>query len=469
MDRLSTEINRDLDVAYNRFNQQVPVAPSSPYYVNCDEVRGEQGEYVAEKMTTALSMVQGDYVHFLFTGHVGSGKSSELRKVREILENRYGYQVVYFDAAEELDLYDVHHTDVLLAIASQMFADPQITIDPATLKNVQNWFAEITKTTTETTASGAGIDAGVEMGGGFPWLGKLFADFKANIRRNKEQRAEIREQFEPKASDLLVRVNRLIDSARQSAKINQKQDVVLIIDNLEKMSPNLIKEENKEADVSLFVDYGNLLLGLECHLICTVPIRLLYLPLGSKLRDDFSEVFTLPVIKIKAYHSQNHSEPGVQKFMELTNLRLNGLSAFADLALFNRDATLLTKVIQFCGGNVKTFIRLMRQMIFQCKAEQKFPLDVALIDKVFRQEMRDYDRMISNDRLKRLVQVAYAHQIDITENSPDSEMLQLGWILVYANAKEWSDVEPVIRCLDRFQKEWTKITTQEHAIRITAP
>ena len=463
---LSTEINRDLDAAYNRFNPQIPVSPTSDYYVDCDEVRGEQGEYVARKMTAELSMVTGAYAHFLFTGHVGSGKSSELRKAKDMLEAQ-AYQVVYFDAAEELDLYDVHHTDLLLAIASQLFADPQLEIDANTLKNVQNWFKEITKTTTETTDKAAEIEAGVKMGGGFPWLGELFAGFKANIRHNKEQRAEIREQFKPKVSDLLIRVNRLIEAGRQSVKRKGKKDVALIIDNLEKMSPNLIKEERKEADVSLFVDYGNLLLGLECHLICTVPIRLLYLPIGSKLLDDFSKVFTLPVIKIKQPRSQEPSEPGVRKFIDMTQHRLNGLSTLENLRLFGSDETLLTEVIRFCGGNVKTFIRLMRLIIFQCKAEQQFPLDDALIKKVFRQEMRDYDRMISNDRIRRLVQVAYTHEVDISADSPDSEMLQLGWILVYANAKEWSDVEPVIHCLDRFKKAWDQITTEANAITVT--
>ncbi len=459
---ISTKISKELDVAYNRFNPRVPVSPSSPYYVNCDEVRGEQGEYVAEKMTNELNMISSDYTHFLFTGHVGSGKSSELRKVREILEEQYNYQVVYFDAAEELDLYDVHHTDLLLAVASQLFTEKQIEIDPRTLKNVQDWFKEVTKTTTETKGSGMELDAGVKANSGFPWLVELFAGFKANIRRNKEQRSEIRERFKPKVSDLLVRVNRLIESVREHVRSKGTQDVVLIIDNLEKMSSNLVKEENKEADISLFIDYGNLLLGLDCHLICTVPIRLLYLPLGSKLFDDFSKVFTLPVIKIKD-GSMTPIENGVRKFTEIANLRLEGLSHLENLALFNHNEALLTKVIQFSGGNVKTFIRLMRQVIFQCKMEKKVPLDEALIEKVFRQEMRDYDRMISADRIRRLVQVAYTHQIDITEHSPDSEMLQLGWILVYANAKEWGDVEPVIRCLDRFKKEWEKITTEENS------
>ncbi|MCP4397324.1 MAG: hypothetical protein GY801_08510, partial [bacterium] len=291
----SKEIGSELERAYNNFNPKVPVAPTSEYYVNCDEVRGEQGEYVADTMSVELSMMSNDYAHFLFTGHIGSGKSSELLKTREILEEEHRFQVLYFDAAEQLDLYDVHHTDLLLAVASHVFEDKSVEIDANTLENVQNWFKEVTKTTIDVAESGAEIEGGVEAGGGFPWLGKLFASFKANIRRNKEQRAEIRECFTPKVSDLLIRMNRLIDAARTHVQSKGRRDLVLIIDNLEKMSPNILKEEGKEADVSLFVDYGNLLLGLDCHLICTVPIRLLYLPLGSKLHDDFSNVFTLPV------------------------------------------------------------------------------------------------------------------------------------------------------------------------------
>lgn len=458
--KFSREISTELDRAYNNFNPKEPVSPISEYYVNCDNVRGEQGEYVANTMSAELSMMSNDYAHFLFTGHVGSGKSSELLKTQELLEEEYGFQVVYFDAAEELDLYDVHHTDLLLAVASQLFKDTSVEIDAKTLENVQSWFKEVTKTTVDSTQTGAQIESGVRAGGGFPWLGELFAGFKANILRNKEQRAEIREHFRPKVSDLLKRVNRLIDAARTHAQSKGFQDLVLIIDNLEKMSPNILKEESKEADVSLFVDYGNLLLGLDCHLICTVPIRLLYLPLGSKLHDDFSNVYTLPVVKIKEYRSATPNSAGVEAFKKIADLRLKGLSHLEASGLFGGQEALLEKIVQFCGGNVKTFIRIMRQTIFQCKLEKALPLTEKLIEKVFRQEMRDYDRMIPTDRIKRLVQVACTHEIDIHEKSLDSEMLQLGWILVYANGQEWCDVEPVIRCLERFQKLWQKVETE---------
>lgn len=457
----TAEIGDELGRAYNNFNPKNPVAPTHPYYVNCDQVRGEQGEFVAEKMSAELSMQADDYAHFLFTGHVGSGKSSELLKTREILRNDYRFQVVYFDAAEELDLYDVHHTDLLLAVASQLFEDESIEIDDRTLENVQNWFREVTKTTVDTSESGLDIESGVKAGGGFPWLGELFAGFKANIRRNKEQRAEIRERFKPKVSDLLIRVNRLIDAARAHVQRQGFRDIVLIIDNLEKMSPNILQEESKEADVSLFVDYGNLLLGLESHLICTVPIRLLYVPLGSKLHDDFSNVFTLPVVKIKEFRSTTPNPDGMRAFKDMAYLRLQGLRHLEELALFGDNEALLDEMIQFCGGNVKTFIRIMRQMIFQCKMAKTLPLTDALMHKVFRQEMRDYDRMISADRIKRLVQVACSHQIDIHADSPDSEMLQLGWILVYANGEEWCDVEPVISRLDRFQALWRKVELED--------
>jgi len=455
---ISAEIKNSLETAYNHFNPKVPVTPSSSYYVNCDDARGEQGENVAQRMAAELSLHSNDYAHFLFTGHVGSGKSSELLKVKDMLETEYNFRVIYFDAEEALDLYNVHHTDLLLAIAAQLFKAKEISLDARTLQNVQDWFKEITKTTTETTAIGAELEAGVEAGSGFPLLGKLFANFSADIRRDKEQRAEIRERFKARVTDLLMRVNRLIEAARQDVRRKGLKDVVLIIDNLEKMSPNLLQEEKQHADTSLFIDYGNLLSGLESHLICTVPIRLLYLPIGSKLFDDFSRVYTLPVIKIKN-HDGNPQAIGLSKFQAIVTQRLRNLPHLEHLAFFNNEEALLDQVAQFCGGNVKSFIRIMRQIVFQATVEQRIPADQALLDKVFRQEMRDYDRLISSDRIRRLVRVAYTHEIDISENSPDSEMLQLGWILVYANAKEWCDVEPVIRRLERFNKEWQAVTT----------
>jgi len=449
------EIAEQLNEAYNRFDPKKPIAPSNPFYVDCDQVRGEQGEKVAKRMATELSIMRDEYAHFLFTGHVGSGKSSELLKVKELLERDYNFSVVYFDAYEELDLYNVHHTDLLLAIAYHLFNEKGIEISRETLQNIQDWFKEVIKTILESEKIGAEVGAGVEAGGGFPWLGKLFANFKANISKNKEQRSEIRERYKQKAIDLLDKVNRMLDSAEHDVKKRGKNGLVLIIDNLEKMSSTLLKEEkDQKADVSLFVDYGNLLLGLNCHLICTVPIRLLHLPIGRKLHEDFSKVFILPVIKIKEKETEKPYEKGIKKFSEIYQNRMHHLEDLKGLSFFGNDGKLLEKVIQFSGGNVKTFIRIMRLIIFNCKVEEEFPVNEHLIDKVFRQEIRDYDRMISDDRIKRLIQVAYTKHIDVGEDSRDSEMLQLGWILVYSNGGEWCDVEPVIRSLERFRELW---------------
>lgn len=452
---IQKKIVEQLNDAYNHFDPKRPIPPSNPFYVNCDQVRGEQGEKVAKRMATELSIIQDDYAHFLFTGHVGSGKSSELLKVKELLEKDYKFSVVYFDAYEELDLYNVHHTDLLLAIAYHLYNEKEIKISKKTLQSIEDWFKEVTKTTVESEKIGAEVEAGVKAGGGFPWLGELFAKFKANISKNKEQRSEIRERYKQKAIDLLDKVNRMLDSAEDNVKKNGKKGLVLIIDNLEKMSSTLLKEEkDQKSDISLFVDYGNLLLGLNCHLICTVPIRLLHLPIGHKLHEDFSKVFILPVIKTKEKETEKLYEKGIEKFSEIYKKRMHNLEGLKGLSFFGNDQKLLNKVILFSGGNVKTFIRIMRLIIFNCKVEDKFPMNEQVIDKVFRQETRDYDRMISDERIKRLIQVAYTKHIDVGEDSGDSEMLQLGWILVYSNGEEWCDVEPVIRSLDRFKKLW---------------
>ena len=52
----------------------------------------------------------------LYTGHRGSGKSTELRRLQQSLEE-HGFFVVYFEADEEdIDPQNVEYIDILLAL-----------------------------------------------------------------------------------------------------------------------------------------------------------------------------------------------------------------------------------------------------------------------------------------------------------------------------------------------------------------
>lgn len=84
------------------------------------------------------------HVAQLFTGHRGSGKSTELLRLQARLVDA-GYVVLYFEADDDLDLNDLEYTDLLLSIARRVTSDlesKRVDLPEDLLRNVAHWFSE---------------------------------------------------------------------------------------------------------------------------------------------------------------------------------------------------------------------------------------------------------------------------------------------------------------------------------------
>jgi len=87
------------------------------YYIDFSTVRG--GDIIG-KLKQRITFFQPDEATCtLFTGHIGCGKSTELLRLRGELAVA-GFQVVYFESSDDLEMTDVDLADVLLAIARQI-------------------------------------------------------------------------------------------------------------------------------------------------------------------------------------------------------------------------------------------------------------------------------------------------------------------------------------------------------------
>ncbi len=102
-----------------------PVNPYLPapadYYYDCAEARGSSA--LAKEFQRRLTLAD-NYVYFLFSGHIGCGKSSELLQLERMLTHAEPphscYFPVFVDASDYLDDYDTTPTDILLAIVTEL-------------------------------------------------------------------------------------------------------------------------------------------------------------------------------------------------------------------------------------------------------------------------------------------------------------------------------------------------------------
>lgn len=99
--------------AFNAVNPNLALAANDGRYVDFTEWRGTFP--VADQIVTTVArsaqseLASERHVKVLFTGHKGSGKSTELNQVASQLRKQ-GFFVVFLDAAAELDLAGDTHT-----------------------------------------------------------------------------------------------------------------------------------------------------------------------------------------------------------------------------------------------------------------------------------------------------------------------------------------------------------------------
>ena len=83
---------------------------SRQYYIDFSPVRG--GAIINKLKNRIVTLSPDNPTCSLFSGHIGCGKSTELKRLQQELEEE-GFHVVYFESSKYLEMADVDIIDVL--------------------------------------------------------------------------------------------------------------------------------------------------------------------------------------------------------------------------------------------------------------------------------------------------------------------------------------------------------------------
>lgn len=417
--------------------------PEDARYVNCDAERGTDVMFTFERELRAADVTKP--VIRLFAGHSGAGKTSELLRLKQRLEqpdentDTRPFVVVYFDVGRSLDLNDVDVPDLLVVTAweiQRQLAKANLPGFDPTSDLLQKTWAKITGALPGGVVPG---DASVDVG-----LGALTVEF----RNQPGLRRDLRRQIEVHHTSLLAAVNDLLVAARVSARSAGREGVALLIDGLDKMVLRPVRDGGSTTHERLFVERGGQLAALEAHTIYTVPISLVYSPRIAAVQQVFGNTRPIPMIRLRS-DGRRRVEPGTSgmlKMRELLEKRCHAADVDPQDA-FDDPAT-VSRLCEMSGGHPRQLLRFVQASISQA---DNLPLTSAAVEKAIEQDGNTRLRGMPQDWWSKLRQFDKP-QFDVPTDEAYQEMLYLLHIFEYMNGRPWYEVNPVLRTIPQFQR-----------------
>src|SRR4028118_1474644 len=322
------------------------------YYVDLSAVRNT---VAIEGVSTDLDLQEpGEFNTILFTGHRGCGKSTELKRIQSKCENEY--RVIYIEFDLELDVNDAEYTDLYLLFIKKVADDLtelRLKFDPKLLESFESWFKDVTKETEATVQSSVSIETEASAGAEIPLISKWVAKkLIAQIRGSSQQKKAIRETLGRNLSRWETDINLLLKDAFDKLK---RQDLdryqtgfLVIVDNLDRILPEVANH--------LFFDDAAQLQELDCTIISTVPISVIYL--YKNVSNLFGNPNIVPMVNIyevsRSECDLNYNQQRVDGVTSLSEQRVDVSSA-----IFADRQQLLDLVIA-SGGHVGQLMQVSR-------------------------------------------------------------------------------------------------------------
>ena len=319
-------------------------------YIDCTDVRG--GHAFTERFMGALrnAGTSSGFMRHLITGHIGGGKSSELVHLKAELSlggPRTGgrkYLAVLLDASDFIDDSDATPNDVLIAIIAELASTLKLEAD---IELQDNYFTKRFKEFLGFLLRDVDVTE-VEI----PiWTAKAKIQL---LKRNPSAREKVRAALVGSETRFLEEINILFEKARVQLRKKGYADIVLILDNLEKIRRLRDAEEGAQSHESLFISNASKFTGLACSFVLTVPLTLVRRHPGA-LRTAYGQVpFSLPMIKTRTRTGEPY-QAGFDKIRKLLGLR------GATKELLTQEAEDL--LIQYSGGHVRDLLGTVREAI----------------------------------------------------------------------------------------------------------
>ncbi|MCP4131482.1 MAG: hypothetical protein GY754_10935 [bacterium] len=312
-------------------------------FVDLDPVRGQdylEGiKFTLNIAEDSLKESTDSFIKIIFSGHKGTGKSLELERFHNYIDDPERYLSVFIDIEKEFEVAKFQPQDlfvILIAKLIETIAEKQIALKSNYLEEIINdWLSE--KEVLEELKKSYKLDIGSEIEAGVSILGflKLKSKLKALFSYESKTSTSIRQKIKKNPLKLIERFNMvLLDLRDILKKENKGKDILFVSDGTEKVP--------YETYTELFVQDSNLIRAIDCNCIFSVPISS-YFDIENSPSSGFFQTYTLPMVP--------PTKESIPLLGTVITKRING------------DTFIEENALQFCvkmsGGCIRQLLRIV--------------------------------------------------------------------------------------------------------------
>lgn len=377
-------------------------------------------------------MKPGEQKYILFAGHVGCGKSTELRRFISLVNKPEGYCVVFVDSYLELDPNNLQYVDVLLALGSKLCAtlsERGIDLAPGFLRTLQNWFKEHITSEVVTAETMAELSSGLSAEPTIPLIGKLFAKLSMSMKGGATFKDEVRLRVRNNYTDFARSFNLMIQAAEQAVvEADLGRKLLFVVDGTDRL--------NGEDTCRFFNDDVHQLKQVAGNFIYTARIDLLR---ESNQSQQHFSTMTVPMMKLREKGDETRLPLAYETLRTFVHKRV-------DARLFDSLDT-VDHLIEMSGGHPRDLLRLL-MYTFQSAENERYDRKAA--DEAVKILATEYRRLLQEEDYDLLVKV------DVAADPPNGQEVQrlLKNLAVLEYNSFWWLSHPAVRTLPGYKRAW---------------
>jgi hypothetical protein len=340
---------------------------------------------------------------------------------------------------------DVDITDILLSIARQVSESLEavkIRLHPGYFTNLFTEVVDFLQTPIE-------IEAEAELSVG---IGKI----TAKTKESPKLRRRLREYLEPRTAGILESLNKeLLERATAELKRRGKAGLVVLVDNLDRVDIRPLPSGRTQPEY-LFIDRGEQLRKLNCHVVYTIPLALIFSNDCETLKNRLGGGLTtkvLPMVPVR-HRTGEEFEAGMALLRQMVVVRAFPHETWEKQLKLTTDVfdtpETLNRLCRISGGHVRNLLGLL----FDCLRQEDTPISRECLERVIRERRDTLMSSIDDEEWELLFQVV--QQQTVKGDTEYQTLLRSMFVFEYRDHEGcWYGINPALEEAQQYQS-WLK-------------